>query len=234
MPHNSSDLKSLFDFYYDYVKPLYASASSDNEMPQEVLFEINAAFDHLSRHWKYGEEESSVVSYTFGHLKRSCLDIFKLRYKQTKDQYDELVGLDLSLIDNGQFDSKFRAKFYEIKNLTNEARNFESQNTKNNIKPPEAFDRWYPVYEQCLKFEKDYYYNQHIDWAKKTTTQIETQIEKGINRAISFRTFLIGCGSSLFVGLLLFQPLYNLIFDNNKSEIIATPTQPSETSGVAP
>ena len=72
-------LAELFDFYFDEVKVLYAAVQAENTLPAEVLFEINAAFDHLARHWRHKEGEADAVAKTFGHLKRACLDIFKIR-----------------------------------------------------------------------------------------------------------------------------------------------------------
>ncbi|MEO5377654.1 MAG: hypothetical protein H7832_07735 [Magnetococcus sp. DMHC-6] len=82
--------KELFDFYYNECKPLYGSISADNILPFELLTEINAAFDHISRHWYYGEEEINVVPQASGHLKRSTFDAFKLILKETRDHYDAI------------------------------------------------------------------------------------------------------------------------------------------------
>jgi len=60
----------LFDFYDKVVKLLYSAVQADNNMPQETLFEINAAFDHLARHWTEGEDEPFVAEKVYSHLKR--------------------------------------------------------------------------------------------------------------------------------------------------------------------
>lgn len=49
-PKEPSNIAELFAFYHDYVKVLYSAVQTENALPQEVLFELNAAFDHLSRH----------------------------------------------------------------------------------------------------------------------------------------------------------------------------------------
>jgi len=96
--------EELFEFYDSYVKILYSSVQTENALPQEVLFEINAAFDHISRYWVLGESEEQAVSKAYSHLKRSCLDIFKIATKKAIDQYNELRQLDTSVIDNGEFE----------------------------------------------------------------------------------------------------------------------------------
>jgi len=47
--------EELFKFYLDYVKPLYSGIQVRNALPYEVLFELNAALDHISRKWTYRE-----------------------------------------------------------------------------------------------------------------------------------------------------------------------------------
>lgn len=63
------NLNELFEFYYEFVKPLYSQVQVKNELPAETLFELNAAFDHLSRHWKYDQSEEEAVDKAYGHLK---------------------------------------------------------------------------------------------------------------------------------------------------------------------
>jgi len=167
MKGNPQNFKSLFKFYYDIVKPLYASVSADNILPQEVLFEINAAFDHISRKWQYNEDEKEVIEKAYGHLKRSVLDIFKIRVKRVHEQFAEMTKYHIGIIDNGTFEQELRKLFQEIKTKASEARIFEGQN-KNDQRTlsPDAFDKWYPVYELCLLFEKEFYYSEKIDWGK--------------------------------------------------------------------
>src|SRR6266513_3082986 len=107
--------QEVFDFYSRYVKILYCDVQATNVLPVEVLFELNAAFDHASRHWVYGESESEVAKKVYSHLKRSCLDIFKVRAKQTLDHYTELKKLDTSFLDNGNFETNMRRLIHEIR-----------------------------------------------------------------------------------------------------------------------
>jgi hypothetical protein len=194
MSAQPKNLNELFKFYYEYVKPLYASISSENSLPQEVLFEINAAFDHLSRKWQFKETDSDVIKQTFGHLKRSCLDIFKLKLKYTIDEYTSLIKHDLSLIDNGDFEKNLRAAVFNLKKEGAEARYYESLNKTGNISPPEAFDKWMPVYQKCLEIENLYFNNPNIDWAKNK------------NKSYTHKQYMIGIytsviGSFIFMGI---------------------------------
>ena len=99
-------LQEFFDFYYSDFKPLYGHLQNLNEPPVEMFFEVNAALDHLSRHWQYGASEEDAVSLASAHLKRGCFDAFKIVLRETRDQYDKLLGIDTSIIDNGDFEKR--------------------------------------------------------------------------------------------------------------------------------
>jgi hypothetical protein len=158
--------KELFDFYQGYVKILYSSIQARNVLPAEVLFELNATLDHLARHWAYEESEAQVVSKAYAHLKRSCLDIFKIRVAETIDQYSELRTIDTSQIDGGAFDRNAHQLICEIKTGASEARQLEGDARDENGNIP-AFERWAPVFTNCVKFERDIYNNPQIDWSLK-------------------------------------------------------------------
>jgi hypothetical protein len=129
MSADPNNLSELFAFYDERVKPLYSAIQSSNILPTETLFELNAAFDHLSRHWvsRFNEPEAEVIAKVYSHLKRSCLDIFKLKLKETLDLYRELLKIDLSLIDNGAFEKKLKQLVNEIKCGAQVARNNEAR-----------------------------------------------------------------------------------------------------------
>jgi hypothetical protein len=125
-------------------------------------FEINAAFDHLSRHWAYGESEEEAVGKSFGHLKRCCLDIFKISVREARCQYDELRKLDTSMIDNGEFDKKLNALFTKISDGAVEARSLEGKGDISDI-----FGRWYSVLKDCLRLDQEFFHHPAVDWSKK-------------------------------------------------------------------
>jgi hypothetical protein len=167
MSNQPKTVAELYKFYYDVVKPLYSAVQVDNVLPTETLFELNAAFDHLSRHWFYGEAEDASVEKAYSHLKRSCLDIFKLQLKATREQYDHLLKIDTSLLDNGEFDSKMHKLFLEIRIGAKGARLWEGQTKHDDLAGIKAFENWYPVYEKCIQFEEQIYNHPKIGWVRK-------------------------------------------------------------------
>ena len=157
----------LFAFYYSHVKPLYSFIQTENNLPIELLFEINAAFDHVTRHWAYGQSEGDVVRQAYSHLKRSCLDVFKLQLKATMVKYRELRKTPIELIDNGDFKRNLEQLINQIQRHATEARRLEGQVKTDPSTAVQAFDAWYPTVELFAKFEEEFYLNKHVDWAKK-------------------------------------------------------------------
>lgn len=158
--------KELFEFYYKEFKPLYSHVQSLSFPPLEMFFEVNAAFDHLSRIWYYTEDESQVVALVCAHLKRGCFDAYKIIVREARDQYDQLSKLDTSVINNGNYDSEMRNLFSEIKVGSIEARQAEGD-SRDEDQWYRAFDLWKPVYNNCVKFEKEYFLNGNVEWAKR-------------------------------------------------------------------
>jgi hypothetical protein len=151
----------LFAFYNTHVKFLYSLVQCEGALPVELLFEINAAFDHLSRHWVYEESEEEAVGKSFGHLKRCCLDVFKINVREARRQYDELRKLDTSVIDNGEFDKKLNALFSKISDGAVEARSLEGKGDTSGI-----FGCWYSVLTDCLRLDREFFHHPAVDWNK--------------------------------------------------------------------
>ncbi len=166
-PKEPRSFAELFQFYHEYVKVLYSSVQTQNALPQEVLFELNAALDHLSRLWIYGEPEEVVVKRAFAHFKRSCLDVFKIAVREARKQYDELRRIDTSAIDNGEFDRRLHALFSKIRGGATEARRLEGDGKKDSDGPIKAFDAWQPVFQDCLLLEEQFFHHPALDWAKR-------------------------------------------------------------------
>lgn len=158
-------LDDLFAFYHSYVKPLYAEVQTENELPQEVLFELNAALDHLARHWTYQETEEMVVAKAYSHLKRACLDVFKIRLVKAVDQRDLLFQSDLSAVDNGDFTKKLNALFARIQRGAIEARQTEGLPDSDNKVP--AFEMWEKVFLDCIELEEKFFLHERLNWARK-------------------------------------------------------------------
>ncbi|MDD4017314.1 MAG: hypothetical protein PHV28_05150 [Kiritimatiellae bacterium] len=186
----------LFDFYNDYVRLLYGRVQAQNALPQEILYEINAAFDHISRHWTHGHSEAEKVAKAFSHLKRSCLDIFKLAVKDTIDQYNELQRIDTSIIDNGTFDKRMHWLIADIKAKSVKARQADAE-THDGCEA--VFALWVEVYQMCEEFNQAYFLSPHVRWAKKK------------NRIYTTKAFMFSVVSSFVAGLLLFQPFWSFI-----------------------
>lgn len=180
------NLDELFKFYYDFVKPLYSQVQTQNKLPFETLFELNAAFDHISRHWYYGEPEEEAIEKAYGHLKRSCLDIFKLRVKEARKQFEELREVDTSVIDNGEFDNKLISLFSNLTEEAQKAREKEGEYRTTN-EQEHAFELWQPVLDKCVTLEQDYYNNSNVDWAKQRQLRISKK-----NFAFSILAAFIG------------------------------------------
>ncbi len=156
----------LFEFYYEDFKLLYGHVQSLNESPIEMLFEINAAFDHLSRHWHYKQDEEEVVNSVSAHLKRGCFDAFKIIVRDTVDHYNELRRIDTSIIDNGDFDREMLQLVAEIESGAMTARQAEGD-SRDEKTWHKAYELWEPVYINCVKFDKKYYLNRKVEWARR-------------------------------------------------------------------
>lgn len=129
----------------------------------------SAAFDHLTRIEQFGEAEANAVSAASAHLKRACFDGYKLIVKKTRDEYDELCKLDLSDVDCGEFKRDLVALWAKIRDGAAEARRYEgdARRHSNHDQWHEAFEKWGPVYRNCLAFTKNYYESKKVAWAKK-------------------------------------------------------------------
>jgi hypothetical protein len=154
------DLGQLFDFYYQYVKPLYSSVQLENEIPSEVLFELNAALDHISRIYKYNDPPENSCEKAYGHFKRACLDMYKIKLRDHTVQWKDLLTIDVSLIDNGQFEGKMKRARAAIKEKAAQARNEEGD-------PSAGFEHWTEVYEACANFERDFFENPGVTWVRQ-------------------------------------------------------------------
>lgn len=160
-----STIEDFFAFYNDYVKLLYSAAQTENTLPNEVLFELNAAFDHISRFWTYNENESVVTLAAFSHLKRACLDILKLKYVETRKLYNKLSYIDTHMIDNGDYTKNLNKTFNQIRHDARDARVIEGKPDVNNLVP--AFGLWEDVYIACEKFTTDFYFHPQLNWASR-------------------------------------------------------------------
>jgi hypothetical protein len=165
---------ALVGLYYDRYKPLYSRIQTFNEMPVELVFEVAAAWDHLSRCWRFGEPEAGCVDKAARHIKRAVFDAYKLLLKQTVDDYDDIKRIDTSLIDNGNFDERLRILMSEIRADSVEARDSEGD-TGGVDGWNKAFALWGAVYQKMEKFHRDFYLNPNIEWARTKTSDFTSK-----------------------------------------------------------
>lgn len=155
--------KDLFRFYYVKFKPLYSLVSSQNVVPTALLLEAVAAFDHLSRHWEYGEKESTAVDRAAGHLKRATFDAYKLVLKETRKEYERLCRVDTSGIDNGDFDRNYLTLWKRIRAGAVNARTWEGNAIDDWHR---AFELWDAVFQDCERFRNEFVYNPKVNRAR--------------------------------------------------------------------
>lgn len=186
---------SLVGLYYDRYKPLYSRIQTFNDMPVELVFEVAAGWDHLSRYWRFGESESGCVDKASRHIKRAVFDAYKLLLKQTVDEYDELKRLDTSLIDNGKFDEHLRLLMSEIRADSVAARTSEGD-TAGADGWNKAFSLWGAVYQKMERFHKDFYLNPNIEWARRKTSWFTWRLR--------IEGFVAGVLASLVAGAILY------------------------------
>ena len=149
------------------MKPLYGLIQTDNELPQELLFEINAAWDHLARISVYRDQncdERREIEKSFSHLKRSCLDVFKLLVKRASEQHHELLRIDTSVIDNGEFDKNLHQFWRQIQLAATSARQVEGIPHDGPVK---SFDQWQEVGRMCLQLQNDFFLHERVPWARR-------------------------------------------------------------------
>ena len=83
--------QEVYEFYNNTVKIIYSEIEAkNNTLPVELLFEINFAFDHLKRIHIDGESEDLQSQKAYLHLKRGCLDAFKLKLKYFNDDVSKI------------------------------------------------------------------------------------------------------------------------------------------------
>jgi len=200
-------LDEVFELYCQIFKPLYHEIEAENEVPNEVFFEILAVLDHLSRMSSYGHSETSSSDRARGHLKRACFDLFKLKVKKVIELYKQFQKIDLSLIDNGRFEGELIALVSRIKTGAAEARGKEGRDPRE-VSPDDlnAFDLWMNVHDLCVQVEKGFFSSEKIDWARRKSAEVNHQVSRAINRKSWWISFSAGfvsglCAAGLIAGL---------------------------------
>ncbi len=162
-----ANIAELYDFYHSFVKRLYSVVQAENTLPAEVLYEIHAAFDHITRIENFNEPEEQAVRKAYSHFKRACLDVYKIYFRDSLDMYEELKRIDTSAIDNGEFDYKVKHLIDSIRKNATEARRLEGDKSQDTAEKVLAFDRWQLVARECQEFRNSFYLHHAIPWAKR-------------------------------------------------------------------
>ena len=155
----------VYKFYNEKVKIIYSEIEArKNVLPIELLFEIHSAFDHLKRIHVDGDSTDEQSNKAYSHLKRGCLDAFKLKLKFFNDDQKKVFGkkADLRIIDNGKFITDFISERNKIISCAKDARIMEGQK---NIDA--AFEKWYSVSTMIDAFEQKFIDAEKIHWAEK-------------------------------------------------------------------
>ena len=161
-PHT---VAQVFTLYYDQFKPLYNGIQAHGSVPVELLFEVVAAWDHLSRHWEYEQPEAACADRAASHIKRATFDAYKHFLRIATDEYDILKKVDTSIIDNGTFDGNMHTLISEIRIESAIARTAEGDTGVDGWS--NAFDAWSSVYSKCERFHKEFFLNPAVEWAKR-------------------------------------------------------------------
>lgn len=157
--------QEVYEFYNNTVKVIYSEIEAkNNTLPVELLFEINSAFDHLKRIHIDNESEDLQSQKAYSHLKRGCLDAFKLKLKYFNDDVSKIYRkkADLRIIDNGQYLADFIQAKAEIFKIAKEARLNEGK-----MDTELALQEWSHVSVLIDSFEDKFFNTEKLHWAEK-------------------------------------------------------------------
>lgn len=124
--------------YADYThlfKPLLARVEAEcQELPAQILNEIRAVFDHISRcYWDDASRDTRLDNLlkARGHLKRACLDCTKMLiltlHVRVEDFRRETRCVDLTVVNNGAWYPEFVRLRAAAVRATQEAKGRESR-----------------------------------------------------------------------------------------------------------
>jgi len=138
------NLDELRVFYCREYRPLYDRFIASQEVPQELHFEVAAAFDHLMRSpledGRFRQEDFDRV---VGHLKRATFDSFKLAFEHDiAERVGRLSHPRYADVEDGKFQPRIRKMFNEAAVLAQRARSLEHGDTEDYRAWGDAFDAW--------------------------------------------------------------------------------------------
>lgn len=165
----------IIGLFYDYLtigKPLISTVESyREEFPPEVLLEIRAAYDHLSRAVCMSTKESDAIKHiekAESHTRRFIYDCYKDLVGLFADNYKQFAKdtqhMDISAVKDGVFIGQLKSKRNDAIKATEKARIEEPTHDKY------SYGRWSEAYYAWR--EVDEYINDNeleIYRAKRTT-----------------------------------------------------------------
>lgn len=164
-------LRLLGDYNKNLKPMILALESEDSEYPVEVLNEIRAILNHLSRIAVIESGEATDIEDVTqaidlqihdatGHLKRGLFDCFKYCCISLEDKYKQFKkdsrNLDLGVIDNGEFSIELSKRYTEAKDSLFNARLIENDPSNRDAdKAFEAFGLAYVKYRELDEYIKE-------------------------------------------------------------------------------
>lgn len=138
------DLEELRAFYCKEYRPLYDRFVAAQEVPQELHFEVAAAFDHLMRHpGTSGKSRQDDFNRVVGHLKRATFDSFKLTFEHDiAERVERLSHPRYVNVEDGKFQPRIRKMFNEAVMIARTARELEHGDNEDYQAWGMAFDAW--------------------------------------------------------------------------------------------
>lgn len=133
--------KELQEFYASEYCPLYDRFNVQlKKVPQELHFEVAAAFDHLMR---AGDLAPGDLERVAGHLKRATFDAFKLLFERVRSLYTTLMEPCYADVEDGKFQPRITRLWNEAQRISMDARSHERLAKKvDMVEWNTAFDIW--------------------------------------------------------------------------------------------
>jgi len=151
--------------------------------------------------------QEKTISKVEGHLQRAFLDAVKVFVMETQKNYTKLKEVNLSYIDNGEFQQQVIQLWEKIQKDSIELRNWSFHAAESDEFPSDdLFELAGSIFANCNHFNKNYFGSKKVEWAKQKETEnikkaVETAIQKESEN--TKKAFWIGVSTSVIGGLVL-------------------------------
>ncbi len=150
-PEIQAKFVDIYQDYLDKVKPLIAACEGlRGEFPGQMLNEIRACFDHMSRCFLENhsdDERKSELNKCKGHITRCVLDGYKIMllyyHKETENFYSTYSDIPIVLVNNGKFIPELTELVEDARQKAKDAKIAES-----NAFPDK--EKAYPAYQNAI------------------------------------------------------------------------------------